>query len=475
MAIRFDAAADRIVRTSSPLDYNGSYTWMGWFYITTDTNDYTTFFSFNRNDSTNLYSEDWLGTGSNGTLLQLYVAPDGSSPVSVDGSDLSVATWYHLAMVRESATSCRAYVNGVATLQHTQNIAGRSAVVRMESGGCYTANQQSLNGRTAYQKIWSAALTAAEIAAEMNTVRPQRFADLWLWTPLFGSGDLVDYSGNGRAWTAGGTLTTEDGPPVSWGAAPWVVPWVAASGTTYNQSAAGAMTPSGTNVRRTNKALAGTLATAGALVRAARKTLVGTLTPTGALIRRTAKTLTGALGLAGALASVRTQLVSIAGALTPTGALVRSTRKTLVGTLATTGTLARSTAKTLAGVLTPAGALVRRTAKTLAGALGLAGTIATEIGGGVLEQAVGGALDLAGTISRSTAKTLTGVLTPTGNIIRTIAKTLAGALGLAGAQVRSLFGPSASKLDVTLADAALTTLTLADAAQTTLTIGDVTV
>lgn len=37
MAIRFDAAADRLLRTSDMLDYNAAYTFCGWFYLAGDT------------------------------------------------------------------------------------------------------------------------------------------------------------------------------------------------------------------------------------------------------------------------------------------------------------------------------------------------------------------------------------------------------------------------------------------------------
>ena len=176
----------------------------------------------------------------------------------------------------------------------------------------------------------------------------------------------------------------------------YITTWTAidlATGTTYNQSAAGSMTPSGANVRRTNKAMSGALSLAGASVRAARKSVAGVLAPAGATVRRTAKSVAGALGLAGALSAVRLVLASVGGALSLAGALARQTNITTAGTLALSGAVARS-----------------------------------------------------------------------------IAKSLAGALGLAGALVRALFGPSASKLDVTLSDAAQTALTIGDAAQTALTI-----
>jgi hypothetical protein len=267
------------------------------------------------------------------------------------------------------------------------------------------------------------------------------------------------------------------GPPgIAWygsGSGTYVTTWTAsdlASGTTYNQSAAGSLTLSGANVRRTNKALAGALATAGVLVRSARKTLVGALTPAGVVVRRTAKTLVGALTPTGVLAAVRTVLAAVGGVLTLSGALTKRTAKTLAGALAPTGALVRSARKTLVGALTPAGLLVRRTAKTLAGTLATAGALATEVGSGAIEQAVGGTLALAGALNRQTSITLAGALTLAGGISRQISKLLSGALGFAGSLVRLLFGPSAFKADADLTDSAPYTATLVDASPYTATL-----
>ena len=279
----------------------------------------------------------------------------------------------------------------------------------------------------AHVKVWDAILSAAELEQERWTIRPQRLSNLHLWSPLWSTSDLNDYSGNGRNWTGGGTLATEDGPPLSWGARPWIVPFVATGGgTTYNQSADGTLTTAGATVRQANKVVAGTLTTAGAILRSTSKSVAGTLTTAGAAIKQTAKTLAGTLTSSGALATVRVYLASLSGTLTTAGALTRSTGKSVAGTLSTAGAILRSTAKSVAGTLTTAGAAIKQTAKTLAGTLTTAGTV-----------------------------------------------------------LREWFSPSAAKLDVTLTDAliyscSLTdarvyTCTLTDALTYTVTLGDSTV
>lgn len=130
-----------------------------------------------------------------------------------------------------------------------------------------------------------------------------------------------------------------------------------ASGSAYNQTAAGSMTPSGVLVRSTTKKVA------------------GSVTPTGAVSKRTSKSFAGSITPTGALATARVFLKSMAGALTPTGALVRSTTKKVAGSITPTGSIVRNITKKVAGSLTPTG-LIRRTAqKALAGALGLVGAL----------------------------------------------------------------------------------------------------
>ena len=115
----------------------------------------------------------------------------------------------------------------------------------------------------AHVKVWDAVLTAAELEAERWTIRPQRLANLHLWSPLWSTSDINDYSGNGRNWTAGGTLVTEDGPPLSWGAAPWVVPFVSTGASGINGAASvtlDALTATATGTVLTHGAGAATLA-----------------------------------------------------------------------------------------------------------------------------------------------------------------------------------------------------------------------
>lgn len=221
MAIRFDAATDRLVRTSGLLNYNAAYTRMAWVYAVSGAGgtSYMDVFASLANASDYMPGLDELAFGD---------VAGGPFSISVwngswSGSDGSTATqngtWYHVALVRESASLLRLYVNGTSEATVSANVSGRGASVREEIGAMSTNNYNPLNGRIAAIKEYSAALAQDEIRQEMRQYLPGRTASLWKFTPGVErsvSDAILDYSGNGRNWTQGGTLSLEDGPPIPW-------------------------------------------------------------------------------------------------------------------------------------------------------------------------------------------------------------------------------------------------------------------
>lgn len=213
MSVRFDAAADRLLRTTDLPDYNAPYTWMAWVYLVSDLNATSIFYSLNRNDSAS--DMDEVRTTASGTILQIRAAIGGSVGTNVNGTDLSLGVWYHLAMVRESATSLKLYLNGTLDITNTRDVTGRTAASRMENGARGTSNISRSDSRVAYIKAWSTNLTQAEVQAEMNVIPAVKTDNLYgEWKTPPGSGRITDSSGNGRDWTEGGTLTDEEQPAV---------------------------------------------------------------------------------------------------------------------------------------------------------------------------------------------------------------------------------------------------------------------
>ena len=214
MGIGFNGSGDFIRRTTA-LPSDQAFTICGWAY------------------ATSLGAWEFLVEFSQGggayTLLGWTETPEMCVVIAPGNiftfpSSPAVNTWYFWALVSKPgaasyykahgywATPGAAFVETADTTDATT----WAAAIQLAVGN----NQwdEYFIGYIAYVKVWDAVLTAAELYQEMYTARPQRYANLHLWTPLWGSGDVKDYSGNGKDWTAAGTLTTQHGPPVGYGA-----------------------------------------------------------------------------------------------------------------------------------------------------------------------------------------------------------------------------------------------------------------
>ena len=222
MAIRFDATTTKgLVRTTGAPATLGNVTWtmMAWVNFTAfpTNNNYYVLFGITTN-ATSRYDMLYIKTTNPNTRLNIQT-DNGSYAETVATTNLSTGTWYHMTIARESNTLLRGYLNGVSDGTQAQNQTG-TGTPRIEAGRM-AAFSDTLNARMAGYKYWDAALTAAEVINEMQTLAPRRYANLNTWCPMFpGSGERArDYSGNNRDFTESGTLTDEDPPPVSFGGA----------------------------------------------------------------------------------------------------------------------------------------------------------------------------------------------------------------------------------------------------------------
>lgn len=205
MSIRFDASADNLSRTTL-LPSISTFTLMGWFYLSVDRNNYSTFLCF----GTTAGAEYQMVTTADGLSLNLW---NGSTETA--GSALGLGVWNHLTMVVDGtgAGGFRAYLNGALDITTAGN--GTATAQRILVGN--SPANEFLNGRGAALKFYSRAMSVAEIRAEMFCYQPVSLHRLNAWNPLLHTGDLCDYSGMGGNLTAAGTLATEDGPPrVQW-------------------------------------------------------------------------------------------------------------------------------------------------------------------------------------------------------------------------------------------------------------------
>lgn len=191
MSLLFDAAADRILRTTDLLDYKSSYTWMAWFYPTATTGT-RTLMSLNDNGGT----YDFFGLISG---LTLYLETEGGSDTH---STLGAAsTWYHITLQRDTNT-LRIFLNGVQDGADLGSfVVLRGAGSRMEMGGFESGNANPFQGLIAYIKAWASVLTQPQIAAEKDSIAAIVTANLYGEWKTQSASRFADSSGNGRDWT----------------------------------------------------------------------------------------------------------------------------------------------------------------------------------------------------------------------------------------------------------------------------------
>lgn len=325
MAIRFDTSGEGLTRTSGQLNFNADYTIAGWFRMVTDTNDFTTLIAMFGSGADDY---DGLETDADGTSLNV-ISNRTTVHVSAAVATLATSTWVYVALTRSGSTVAGYVITeagSVSTASVTRATGGTVASNRI---GQWSDGSELFNGRVAALKAWSVALTQAELLNEMWSIVPRSLTSLWGFWPCFSvaADRLLDYSGNGRSWTAAGTLSDEDPPAIGWGALIWNMPEAAAAGgTTYADTgtASGIAVGSGTDVAVLSDAGSATSAATGSGADAATfsdsATATSVLTGSGADAPVFADTGAGVSILAGSGADTATLIDTGAGVLIGVGA-----------------------------------------------------------------------------------------------------------------------------------------------------------
>ncbi len=203
MAARIsDAAANSLI---AAISFGGVIgTCMAWIYMLTDRNVFNAFLDMGSND--NVY----VGTDTDGTTLQLH-----REGTNTNGSTLPIATWFHLTL-RLDTGDVYAYLNAVEdATEATPTTADLDHLIVGNNG----FGDRS-NARYAAVKAWSGSLSPADIEAEASQYLPARTSDiLGFWPCDPGAAErLRSYAGGVDFTVNEGTITDEDGPPISWGA-----------------------------------------------------------------------------------------------------------------------------------------------------------------------------------------------------------------------------------------------------------------
>lgn len=181
-AIRFDGAQD--VMKLDPVDATGLIhtTMTCWCKLSVDTNSYQTVFAIEDGAGhSTAYNE--LITDADGTTLVVY------DTAGLQGTVLSmtVGTWYALA-IKFTAGAWKSYYGTQGFTSLTTATGTKTDIVYNDLTGVgsttFTATE-SLNGMFSMYRVWSAALSDAEIKAELESSRPVRTNDMiGSWFPL---------------------------------------------------------------------------------------------------------------------------------------------------------------------------------------------------------------------------------------------------------------------------------------------------
>jgi hypothetical protein len=224
VAVRFDASTEQYTATNG-LPGN-TYTLTAWVWPNAVGGRYQMLYWLTA------AGDVFTGIGIRDSPTELQLIDGGSYTFNGVGPlTVSAQTWYRVAAV----------VSG-ATVTFYRSAAG--AALGSASVGDFTTPASPttwhlgddpyddwLDGRVAALKVWNAALTAAEVEAELAQYMPRRTANLIRWHPFLRA-ETVDYSGSGNALSGGTGTTTEDGPPIPWAAASPIVVRPASTQTT---------------------------------------------------------------------------------------------------------------------------------------------------------------------------------------------------------------------------------------------------
>jgi hypothetical protein len=213
MAVRLTASSsERLYRATAP-DYNAAFTWLIAFRPATQI--HASIIGIRQGvsnidecfvNSSNAYRLYWRETNAN-------VTRDIVGPV------ISADTDYYIAMVRTSATAFQLYtgttIDGMTSAGTNSggNVAARSASTDIEIGAFNGGSSQFFDGQVRFSRLFTAALTLAEIKAAMTVAG----TGLWGEWGLEDDTDIADTSGNGRDLTAANTPSTEADSFTDWG------------------------------------------------------------------------------------------------------------------------------------------------------------------------------------------------------------------------------------------------------------------
>lgn len=233
MAVRLDTAGESLLRTAN-VPAQTACTICGWAVMVTDRNIETALCSL-ESGTTSAASYVILATNADGTALKVWnTTGEGTTFATIT---VGVPFFFALTTAGNTAASQIGYFRayGSNTLS-SGNPPGTGSTftpaalyVGIDSFG------EWFNGRVWNVKVWDRVLSSEELLIESFYDRPQFPASLNVWWQLPNASDTADRSGNARAPTVGGTLSTEDSVVNLWKPSPkFIVPANTAPPVTQN-------------------------------------------------------------------------------------------------------------------------------------------------------------------------------------------------------------------------------------------------
>lgn len=229
MSIRATAAAQSLERTAN-LPSVSAYSMCAWGRMLVDRNAFQTFWTIENAQF------EGMGCDTDGTTFQFF---SNLNAVNID--TLVAGRWFWFGVTRNGTAVRVMYIPqpGAAVQTFTGTVVNIVATPTWMNALNDHSRGSFVNGDGMAYKVWDAVLADDELIQEAYTIRPQRTANLNLWTPMVHNtvaNAALDFSGNGRSWTVVSTPSIDDNAPVSWGGRAIVVPFAGAS--TFNETRA---------------------------------------------------------------------------------------------------------------------------------------------------------------------------------------------------------------------------------------------
>ena len=163
---------------------------------------------------------NFLEISSTGALNNWAVFSDGHGPSSIPmfTAASAVGQWVFFALVGAPGTSTVYWSIGYAAISNTTFAsAGNGTDLWIGNDGFAGG---FFPGQIVGVKVWSVALTAAQVADEFNKGPPVFGSNVWAYWPLFNAvSGSIDWSGNGRTTTPSGTpADSANMPAITWSA-----------------------------------------------------------------------------------------------------------------------------------------------------------------------------------------------------------------------------------------------------------------